>query len=84
MLLQNVVFDYVEHKLYVLCVCGTREVRVDVCCPLVVDVDEELGDEVSSTDVVAFRSCVYVCVCVCVCVCVLDVCVCVGVRVCVH
>lgn len=64
MLLQNVVFDNVKHKLYVLCVRCACEMRIDVSRTLVVDIDEEFCNVLSGSDVITFRTCVCVCVCV--------------------
>ena len=51
-LLKYVIFDDVKHKLYVLCVRGAGEVRVDISRAQVVDVYEHLGNELACTDVV--------------------------------
>ena len=61
-LLQNVVFDNVEHKLDILCVSGTCEVGVDISRSFVVNVDEEFRNVFSSSYVITFRTCVCVCV----------------------
>ena len=53
-LLQNVVFDDVEYKLYVFCVCGAGEVGVYVRRPHVVHAYEHLRYKLSRTDVVTF------------------------------
>ena len=54
MLLQNVVFDDVEYKLYVFCIRGAGEVGVNVRRPHVVHAYEHLRYELSRTDVVTF------------------------------
>ena len=53
-LLQNVVFDDVEYKLYVFCVRGAGEVGVNVRRPHVVHAYEHLRYKLSRTDVVTF------------------------------
>ena len=52
MLLKNVIFYDVEHKLYIFSVGGAGKVGIYVGRSLVIDVDEELGNVLPGTDVI--------------------------------